>query len=147
MPGKFSRACHAALLALALIGACVAGATAQSTKSFPTNKNAIPIVKKTDQGTQTVHYSQLGPTEKRYMDKVLAALKKDEARRPQMSAKRLSGEPGGTVGFGCGWNSTGAEPVQFGCWHGGRACYVSLSNEGEPDFGCHDCNGNNCPTE
>ncbi|WP_193369862.1 hypothetical protein [Pelagibius marinus] len=144
MPGKFARACRAALLALALLGASVAGATAEGTKSFPTNKNAIPIVKKTDQGTTTLHYSQLGPREKRHMDQVLAALKKAEGQQPQVS-KKLDAGPGGTVGFGCGWNSTGAEPYQFGCWHGGKTCYVSLSNTGEADFGCHECNGDNCP--
>ena len=59
--------------------------------------------------------------------------------------KILTG-PETTASFGCGFDSTDAEPFQFGCWAAGKVCYVSVGADGA-DFGCHDCNGTNCPTE
>jgi len=139
---------RAILLAMTLIVVSVAGASAQSTRELPTNKNEIPIFQKTEHGTRKINYSQLSAQEKRYMDQVIAELRRtDGTGLKPLPAGKLSVKPSGPVPFGCGFNSTKGEPIQFGCWHGGSVCYIGVSTDGSVDGGCHSCNGSNCPTK
>ncbi|NIA71094.1 hypothetical protein HBA54_21070 [Pelagibius litoralis] len=136
------------VLASSVLMTASGGALAQSNKTFSTNKNSIPVVIQTDEGREVVRYSQLNPTQKRQLDRVLLSLKNAGPDLPPLNQSkiRLKAIDRNPEAAGCGFNSTGSEPFQFGCWIGGKVCYVS-AGPGGVDGGCHQCNGTNCPKD
>ncbi|MEM7255187.1 MAG: hypothetical protein AAF493_27620 [Pseudomonadota bacterium] len=113
-----------------------------------TDYSNVEVEIQSDRGTERVQYEELTSTEQ-----ALARLTLERAHRyaqgknPNLEplAVLLAGD-GRRAKVGCGFNSTESEWIQFGCWSGGQVCYGSFGEDGV-DFGCHECNGENCPTE
>ncbi len=146
---QLSRILPAFLLALAVLLSGTADATAQNNKALTVNKASIPVVMQVDGVRTTKRYAQLDDTQRGYFDYVISSLNavdRDLTPLPRGLLK-MSAANRDTASLGCGFNSTGSEPLQFGCWLNGNVCYVFVGGDDVVGGGCHACNGTNCPKD
>jgi hypothetical protein len=143
----------AALTVLLLFGVLYQAAALDlvpdGTSSDSRGYESVPVIIETDGQEREYTYDELTDAEKFLVQLSLARLN-DHLRTTHGHVDPvgdiLSGRETTVASFGCGFESTNSEPFQFGCWLGGSVCYVSVGDDGA-DFGCHECNGTNCPTD
>ncbi|HIC81790.1 MAG TPA: hypothetical protein EYH07_11600 [Kiloniellaceae bacterium] len=149
MSMQLSRIVPALLLAFVVLLSGAADATAQNNKTLVVNKASIPVVMQVDGVRKTVRYSQLDATQQGHFDYVISSLNAVDRDLPPLprGLLKMSAPNRDTASLGCGFNSTGSEPLQFGCWLNGDVCYIFVGGDDIVGGGCHQCNGTNCPKD